>query len=140
MGHSMGCLALNSYLTLNPEIASRLAGVIWSAPFWGLPDFIQMDPVKIEMLKLLSLAIDEFVINSDMPLHKVTRNRTYHRVLIGTTKAVGLNSLGFPVSCLRMMDLLHAKAKYVTYPYLLVLGEKDIIVNNRISREWHAKT
>ena len=40
MGHSMGCLALNSYLTLNREIASRLAGVIWSAPFWGLPDFI----------------------------------------------------------------------------------------------------
>ena len=114
--------------------------MIWSAPFWGLPDFIQMDPVKIEMLKLLSLAIDEFVINSDMPLHKVSRNRTFFRSLVGTTKSVGLNSLGFPTSCLRMIDLIHAKAKNVTHPYLLVLGEKDVIVNNRISREWHSKT
>ena len=39
-----------------------------------------------------------------------------------------------------MIDLIHAKAKNVTHPYLLVLGEKDLIVNNRISREWHSKT
>ena len=47
MGHSMGCMVLNTYLQLNPEIASRLAGVIYSAPFFGLPPFVKLDPVKI---------------------------------------------------------------------------------------------
>ena len=41
-----------------------------------------------------------------------------------------MNSLGFQVSCLNMMNIVHAKAKAVTYPYLLVLGEKDVVVSN----------
>ena len=77
-GHSMGCLVLNSFLCLNPDIAERLAGVMYSAPFYGLPDYKHIDPVKMEVLKLLSLAIDEFVINAELPLHKVTRNRNQH--------------------------------------------------------------
>ena len=28
----------------------------------------------------------------------------------------------------------------MTYPYQLILGEKDIFVSNKITREWHAKT
>jgi len=31
-------------------------------------------------------------------------------------------------------------ARKVNYPYLLVLGEKDEIVNNKTSRAWHSKT
>ena len=33
-----------------------------------------------------------------------------------------------------------AHANKVAYPYLLVLGEKDEIVNNRVNRVWHSKT
>ena len=47
MGHSMGCLALNSYLALNPAVADNVAGVIYSAPFFGIPVFIKMDAIKI---------------------------------------------------------------------------------------------
>jgi alpha-beta hydrolase superfamily lysophospholipase len=36
MGHSMGCMPIDTYLHLNPEIAGRLAGVIYSAPFFGM--------------------------------------------------------------------------------------------------------
>ena len=136
----MGCLVLNSFLCLNPDIAERLAGVMYSGPLFGIPDFKQLDPVKIEVLKLLSLAIDEFVINMEIPLHKVTRNRNQHLSVLQTQKGAPLASLGFMVSVIRMQDLVHAKAKSTTYPYLLVLGDKDIIVNNRVSREWHAKT
>ena len=49
-------------------------------------------------------------------------------------------SMGFIVSILKGLDWVNNKAKQVTYPYLLCLGEKDIIVNNRRSKEWHAKT
>lgn len=31
-------------------------------------------------------------------------------------------------------------AKRVKYPYLLVLAEKDKIVDNKRAREWHART
>jgi hypothetical protein len=33
-----------------------------------------------------------------------------------------------------------ANARKVNYPYLLVLGEKDEIVNNKTARTWHSKT
>ena len=79
MGHSMGCLALNSYLALNPAVADKVAGVIYSAPFWGIPDFIKMDAIKIQVLKLLAVVMEEFVVNSGMPMHKICRNRTYIR-------------------------------------------------------------
>ena len=79
MGHSMGCLALNSFLALNPEVADKVAGVIYSAPFFGIPDFVKMDPIKIEVLKLLAMVMEEFVVSSGMPMHKICRNKTYIR-------------------------------------------------------------
>lgn len=36
--HSMGGLIINSYLGCNPDIAARLAGVIYSAPYFGAPE------------------------------------------------------------------------------------------------------
>ena len=36
LGHSMGSLVVNTYLKLNPAIAEKLAGVIFSAPLFGL--------------------------------------------------------------------------------------------------------
>ena len=31
-------------------------------------------------------------------------------------------------------------ARDVTYPYLVLLGEKDTIIDNKAVREWHGKT
>jgi len=36
MGHSMGSLAINTYLNNNPEYAAKLAGVVYGAPFFGM--------------------------------------------------------------------------------------------------------
>ena len=44
------------------------------------------------------------------------------------------------VSVIRMQELVMAKAKTIAYPYLMILGEKDVIVNNKVNRDWHAKT
>ena len=43
-------------------------------------------------------------------------------------------------SMVSSLDIVHAKARDVTYPYLLVMADKDVIVNNKSSKEWHAKT
>ena len=37
-------------------------------------------------------------------------------------------------------DKVMTFAKKVDYPYLLVLGEKDVIVCNPTTRKWHART
>jgi esterase/lipase len=49
-------------------------------------------------------------------------------------------SLGLVSSFISNQDRALSHAHKVTYPYLLVLGEKDEIVNNKVSRAWHAKT
>ena len=41
---------------------------------------------------------------------------------------------------MRAIDRVHAGARLVTYPYLLVLAEKDVIVDNKAAKEWHALT
>jgi hypothetical protein len=47
-------------------------------------------------------------------------------------------SLG--ASFVRNCDSIIKNARNVTYPYLLILGEKDVIVDNLASRDWHSKT
>ena len=54
LGHSMGGMCLQSYLTLNKPIADRIAGAIYSAPFWGIPDFVNFDAGKKAIVKLLA--------------------------------------------------------------------------------------
>ena len=66
-GHSMGCMVLNTYLTINPKIADRLAGVIWSAPFWGMPEFVHMGWFQKQMIKVLSVEAQEFCLVTGMP-------------------------------------------------------------------------
>ena len=49
-------------------------------------------------------------------------------------------SVGLFASFLRMFDLINSRAALFTYPYLLILAEKDAIVDNKGARAWHAKT
>lgn len=79
LAHSMGNLILNTYLHLNKEVAAKLAGVILSAPFFGIPDFANFDAVKKQMCHLLKGVFENFALTSGMPLHKVTRNKQYLR-------------------------------------------------------------
>lgn len=67
-GHSMGGLAVSSYLGLNPGIAAKLAGIIYSAPFLGFPDHNAPDFGKRAILALLSPVMDEFVLVGAMPI------------------------------------------------------------------------
>ena len=73
----MGCMVLNSYLGFNPDIADRVAGVIYSAPLFGIPDFSNFGPVKANLIKLLAMQLEEFALSSSIPLSKITRNKQY---------------------------------------------------------------
>ncbi len=51
-GNSLGCLAINTFLLRNPDL--KLAGVIFSAPFFGFADGIGMTWFRKILLHLLN--------------------------------------------------------------------------------------
>lgn len=135
----MGGLTVNSYLGYNREIAKRLAGVIYSAPFFGSPDGQINIGIKVAS-HVLKYVLEEFVIVAPLNLHKICKKKVYTRQLVMQRKAHPFLSLGLASSFITSHERLMANARKVTYPYLLVLGEKDEIVNNTITRAWDRKT
>ena len=50
----MGGLTVNTFLGLNPKIAERLAGVIYSAPFFGMPEYAKLNFFEKIMVGVLA--------------------------------------------------------------------------------------
>lgn len=92
--HGMGTLVLNTFLGQNPEIADRVAGVIYSAPFFGMPDFVGLDFMKKTMVKILAPHLDEFTCTMARPIHKWCRDKQYVRHVMTDAKSPPYGSLG----------------------------------------------
>ena len=54
LGHSMGGLTVNTFLGLNAKIVERLAGVIYSAPFFGMPEYAKLNFFEKIMVGVLA--------------------------------------------------------------------------------------
>ena len=93
----MGGLTINSYLGFNPEISKRLAGVIYSAPYFGNPDGQINFGIKIAA-HVLKHVLEEFVVSAPLPVHKVCRNKNQMRQALLQKKAHPLLSLGLTSS------------------------------------------
>ncbi len=85
-------------------------------------------------------AFDELVLMAPLPVHKVTRNKQYVRQIIAQRKATPFLTCSLIHSFIVNLDRVALNSVKVTYPYLLILGEKDAIVDNAGARAWHAKT
>jgi alpha-beta hydrolase superfamily lysophospholipase len=77
-GHSMGGLTVNAYLGHNPDIAKRLAGVIYSAPYLGAPEGQINLGMKISS-HFLKYVLEEFALAAPLQLHKVCKKKIYMR-------------------------------------------------------------
>ena len=75
LAHSMGGLILNTYLGMNPKIADRLAGVIYSAPLFGVPEYMGFTNFKKKIVQMLAPHVDDFVITMARPMHRVCRDK-----------------------------------------------------------------
>jgi alpha-beta hydrolase superfamily lysophospholipase len=139
-GHSMGGLTVTSYLGLNPVLAERFAGVILSAPLLGFPDHADMNAGKKLFITSMGKVLGEFVMNAPMPLHKICRNLTYQRVILGDRKSNPFISMALGGSFIRNVDLVQTYAERTAYPYQLIMAEHDHLVCNKASRAWHEKT
>jgi len=59
------------------------------------------------------------------------------RTVITSKKATSLLSFSLIASWLRNLEIVQNKVAKVDYPYVLILGEKDILVDNASARIWH---
>ena len=139
-GHSMGGLTVASFLGRNQQIAEKLAGVIYSAPYFGPHETLGVDFAKRAMTSVLSGVLDEFALVAPLALHKVCRSKSYVRCIITGRKAAPLMSLQCVASGFKNQDRVLMHASNVTYPYQVCVAEKDSIVCNKAIREWHDKT
>lgn len=139
--HSMGCLLLENFLNFNKDGAlsqDRIAGTIFSAPFFGLAEATGIDAAQKLVIKGLACVADDLVITSGMPAHLVCRNKQYDRQATSNGKSVPFGSLGLYASVFRSHERLNPHQ--VTYPYLMVLAEYEHVVSNKASKAWHSLT
>ena len=71
-GHSLGGLLLTSYLINNPNL--EIAGVILSAPWYGLPVLAGMTEFKKFTIRKLEPHMKEFIMTSNINLHTICRD------------------------------------------------------------------
>ena len=117
MGHSMGGLTVNSYLGLNPKIAERLAGVIYSAPFLGLHEDAGFDFGKKIMTQVLEGVFGEFVLMPANALNHICSNKFYQRSVLADRKSHPFVAMGLINSFVKYHDRVAAFAHQVNYPY-----------------------
>lgn len=91
LGHSMGGLTVNTFLANNPMIASKLSGVIYSAPLLGI---VKKQPLVLQkLISVLASQMNELIFVPDIQVHMISRNKQYVRDVLHQKKATALISL-----------------------------------------------
>jgi alpha-beta hydrolase superfamily lysophospholipase len=71
-GNSMGCMVLTTYLQRNPDL--RIAGVVFSAPFFYLPECLEGRDRKLAIIPYIAQGIKDFVLASHIKKASVALN------------------------------------------------------------------
>jgi alpha-beta hydrolase superfamily lysophospholipase len=91
-------------------------------------------------MSITAKLFEELILVATLPMHRLSRNKTFLRQTILQEKSFPLLTASLAASLNRNMSRALSFAREVEYPYLVLLGEKDTIVDNRSAREWHGKT
>jgi alpha-beta hydrolase superfamily lysophospholipase len=100
--HSMGGLAIISYLCNNPQL--NISGVILSAPFLNFSETQKVDEFKKASVKFLSQHMDvshfqklnhlkEFVVNPGLPTHMICSDKIVYKEFLQNRKIMPFMSL-----------------------------------------------
>lgn len=93
-GNSMGCMVLNTFLLKNPDL--KIAGVIFSAPFFGFSEKLGVNWFKTLLMKVsaplikvsLSNNLQDIAFNSPIKIHSVSQNKSYLHRLLNDRKSI----------------------------------------------------
>lgn len=137
-GHGIGGLAVNSFLGCNPDIANRLAGVMYSSPMFG--HFNRQSYLEKLLYSFMAYTANEIVLLEAIPVHRLSRSKIFQRALITQQKTVPLMTASLMASVNRNISRGLRFAQNVTYPYLVVTGGRDTMVDNKKTERWHRMT
>ena len=71
----MGGLTLATFLGRNQWLANKVAGVMYSAPWFGVHENSGVDFAKKAMTGVLAGLLDEFAVVAPLPIHKVCKSK-----------------------------------------------------------------
>lgn len=131
----LGALTVCTYLGINQQVSKRLAGVVYLSPLFG--HYNKGNIFEKLLISIIAKVRNTMLLIGSRPLHRLSRNKTYMRQVITSFKSLPLLSAGMAASINRNQGRILRFASQVSYPYLLLLGERDTIVCNKVAKEWH---
>lgn len=132
LGHSMGGLIAANYLLANQQL---FAGAILSAPALKISDDIPL--LKLLLGKLLAVVLPKAGILPINPT-KVSRDpEVVQAYLDDPLIHKGKTSARLASELLKAMQQVHAKAKIIKLPVLILQGTADVIVNPEGAQEFY---
>jgi alpha-beta hydrolase superfamily lysophospholipase len=129
-GNSMGCMVLTTYLQRNPDL--HLAGVIFSAPFFYIPDTMEQRDFKMLIAPYAGAVLKDFLLGSHIKKGFVTLNDTYMSRFMNYTSMKGYPFMepSGVANFSEAFNCIITRAHQFYYPFLLMQGRKDRVVCN----------
>ena len=109
-----------------------MAGVIHSSPFFAFPKSAEVGLYKKILVKVLKGVGEEIPINTLMNAQWMSHCKTYWSKLMNIDGTVApIISGGICDSMVNSVQDIQDNASKMTYPYMLLLASKDIVVDNK---------
>lgn len=139
IGHSMGSLNIQTFLTVNPGL--NIAGVIHSSPFFDFHPSTGPNYLKTFQSKIAMAVGEEMPINPILQGHWLSHDKAYWARLMNIDGTVApIVSGGIVYSMLTSVKDVQDNTKTMKLPYLLLLAGKDKIIDNVAARAWDRNT
>lgn len=104
VGHSLGGLVINNYLLNNPDIAKKLAGVIYSAPSMGMAPNHRKSDFQRMIFGHVAQNADELMFVAGMQTHKICTQKQHCRRQLTQRKAVPFITASMGLSIFKHHD------------------------------------
>ena len=85
-GNSMGCQIINTFLLANPSI--NLSGIIFGSPFFGMAEYLDINPVKKRLIKLIRSSMEPFAMQGSVLIHRVSCNHRHIEKAVTQVKSM----------------------------------------------------
>ena len=136
-GNSMGCMILKTYLLRNPDL--RIAGVIFIVPFFYVPESIEDRDTKVAAAGMIGPLLEDFVSNTQIGPSHLSKNMAFTAKLLIARKTSPFLTPNVVNRFAQSFVYIRENAQRFTYPFMTLIGLKDVVVCNYRAREIFAK-
>lgn len=137
-GNSMGCMILKTYLLRNPDL--RIAGVIFLVPFFYIPKSIEDRDTKMALAPFAGPLLEDFVANTQIGPSHLSKNMAFTAKLLLARKTSPFLTPQVVNRFSQSFVYIRENASKFMYPFMTLIGLKDVVVCNDRAKELFAKS